>query len=142
MRKRASRAMSRSRVPAGWTLVILTAFSAPWVGITIAQHMLQPELAEAQRSPLFRLSALFLVLASAGLAALQRTKLLSPQTLLDLGLVLGNHLKTGQRKPSRTRVVIEGRSLATSLSRRWRRVEANKSYPRRGLRGSVRMWNG
>jgi hypothetical protein len=67
------------------TLAILTAFTV--VGMTILQHSLQPELAAAHRTPLFRLSALFLVLASIGLAALQRSKLILPQTLLDVGLL-------------------------------------------------------
>ena len=44
-------------------------------------------MAAAQQTPLFRLSALFLVLAAAGLAALQRSGLVRPQDLLDLGLV-------------------------------------------------------
>ena len=53
----------------------------------ILQHALQPEMAAAQQNPLFRLSALFLVLAGAGLAVLQRAELVSAQDLLDLGLV-------------------------------------------------------
>jgi hypothetical protein len=43
------------------------------------QPGLQPEMAAAQQSPLFRLSALFLVLAGIGLAALQRSELVSAQ---------------------------------------------------------------
>ena len=44
-------------------------------------------MAAAQRTPIYRLSALFLVLAGTGLAALQRAGLVTPQDLLDLGLV-------------------------------------------------------
>ena len=56
------------------------------LGIAVLQGLLQPELA-AHRTPLFRLSALFLVLSSGGLAALQRSNVCSPQVLLDLGQV-------------------------------------------------------
>src|SRR5581483_2587129 len=44
------------------TLAILTAVSV--VAATVAKHLLQPELAAAQATPLFRLSALFLILSS------------------------------------------------------------------------------
>src|SRR5260370_36188376 len=66
------------------TLAILTAVTV--LGMAVLQGLLQPELA-AHRPPLFRLSALFLVLSSAGLAALQRSKVCSPPVLLDLGMV-------------------------------------------------------
>jgi hypothetical protein len=66
------------------TLAIVTAISV--VVTTLAKHLLQPEMALAQTTPLFRLSALFLVLASVGLAALQRFGQVRPQILLDLGL--------------------------------------------------------
>ena len=68
------------------TLAILTAVTV--VGVAIVQYALQPEMAVAQETPLYRLSALFLVLAAIGLAGLQRSGLVSCQTLLDLGLVL------------------------------------------------------
>ena len=67
------------------TLAILTAVTI--VGASILHHALSPDVAAAQQTPLFRLSALFLVLAGAGLAALQRSGLLTSQDLLDLGLV-------------------------------------------------------
>jgi len=67
------------------TVAILTA--ATVVGAAILQHALQPEMATAQQTLVFRLSALFLVLAGAGLAVLQRAGLVTPQDLLDLGLV-------------------------------------------------------
>src|SRR5215467_8189914 len=67
------------------TLAILTAVSV--VAATVAKYLLQPELAAAEATPLFRLSALFLVLSSVALAVLQRTGPILPQTLLDLGLV-------------------------------------------------------
>jgi tetratricopeptide (TPR) repeat protein len=67
------------------TLAILTAVTV--VAMTLLQQALQPELAEAHQTPLFRLAALFFVLASAGLAALERSKLVRPQALLDIGLV-------------------------------------------------------
>lgn len=66
-------------------LAIITAVTV--VAAAILQQMLQPEMAAAQQNPLFRLSALFLVLAGAGLAALQRSEVVSAQDLLDLGLV-------------------------------------------------------
>ncbi len=66
-------------------LAIITAVTV--VGASVLQQMLQPEMAAAQQSPLFRLSALFLVLAGVGLAALQRSELVSAQDLLDVGLV-------------------------------------------------------
>jgi hypothetical protein len=66
-------------------LAIVTA--ATVVGNVVLQQMLQPEMAAAQQNPVFRLSALFLVLAGIGLAALQRSDLVSAQDLLDLGLV-------------------------------------------------------
>ena len=67
------------------TLAILTAVSL--VTASILKTVLQPELAAAHEAPLFRLSALFLVLASIGLAVLQRSGVARPQLLLDLGLV-------------------------------------------------------
>src|SRR5215472_12690705 len=67
------------------TLAILTAVSV--VVASILKMLLQPEMAAAHESPLFRLSALFLVLASVGLAVLQRSGSVPPQILLDLGLV-------------------------------------------------------
>jgi tRNA A-37 threonylcarbamoyl transferase component Bud32 len=67
------------------TIAILTA--ATVVGHAILQHALQPEMGAAEQTPLFRLSALFLVLAGVGLAVLQRAELVSPQDLLDLALV-------------------------------------------------------
>jgi eukaryotic-like serine/threonine-protein kinase len=66
------------------TLAILTALTV--VGSTILLCALQPELAAAHETPVFRLSALFLLLASVGLAALERSKLVRPQVLLDAGL--------------------------------------------------------
>lgn len=66
------------------TLAILTAVTV--VGASVLHHALSPDIAAAQQTPLFRLSALFLVLAGIGLAALQRSGLLSSQDLLDLGL--------------------------------------------------------
>src|SRR5690348_2522147 len=66
----------------------LAAFTAVTVvGASILEHTLLPEMAAAQASPLYRLSALFLVLAGVGLAALRRSELISPQDLLDLGLL-------------------------------------------------------
>src|SRR6202008_2946459 len=65
-------------------LAILTAVTV--LGVALLQGLLQPELA-AHRTPLFRLSALFLVLSSAGLAALQRSNVCSPRRLLDLGVI-------------------------------------------------------
>jgi len=67
------------------TLAILTAVTV--VGASILHHALSPDLAAAQQTPLFRMSALFLVLTGAGLAALQRSDLVTSQDLLDLGLV-------------------------------------------------------
>src|ERR1044071_5999629 len=66
------------------TLAILTALTV--VGIAVLQDALQAEVAAAPRTPLFRLSALSLVLASIGLAALQRSKAANAQMLLDIGL--------------------------------------------------------
>jgi hypothetical protein len=65
------------------TLAILTAVTV--VGMTILEHILQPELAAAHGTPLFRLAALFLVLASIGLAGLERSQIAQPQTLLTWG---------------------------------------------------------
>jgi len=67
------------------TMAILTAVTV--VGTTVLQSVLQPELAAAHETPVFRLSALFLVLSSVGLAALERSKLVRPQVLLDVGLL-------------------------------------------------------
>ncbi len=67
------------------TVAILTAVTV--VAAAMIQQALQPEMAVAQHTPVFRLSALFLVLAAAGLAGLQRAELVTPQDLLDLGLV-------------------------------------------------------
>jgi hypothetical protein len=66
-------------------LAILTASTV--VAKSVAEHILQPDLAVVQTTVSFRLAALFLVLASIGLFALQRSKVLCPQTLLDVGLV-------------------------------------------------------
>ena len=67
------------------TLAILTVVTV--VGASILHHTLSADIAAAQQTPLFRFGALFLVLAGAGLAALQRSALLTSQDLLDLGLV-------------------------------------------------------
>jgi serine/threonine-protein kinase len=67
------------------TLAILTAITV--VGASVLHHALSPDIAAAQQTPLFRLSALALVLAAVGLAALQRSDLLTSQDLLDVGLV-------------------------------------------------------
>ena len=66
-------------------LAILTA--ATLVAKSVAEHILQPDLAVLQTTVSFRLAALFLVLASIGLFALQRSRILCPQMLLDVGLV-------------------------------------------------------
>jgi serine/threonine-protein kinase len=66
------------------TMAILTAFTV--VGTAVLQHALQPEMAAAHQTPLYRLSALFLALAAIGIAVLQRSKLVAPQLLLDIGL--------------------------------------------------------
>src|SRR5262245_28726891 len=63
------------------TLAILTAISV--VATSLAKNVLQPEMALARMTPLGRLSMLFLILASVGLAALQRSGRLRPQVLLD-----------------------------------------------------------
>jgi len=69
-------------------LGILAFFTAVSVVVMIVlQHSLQPELAPAHATPLFRLAALFLVLASLGVVALERSKLAPHQVLLDVGLV-------------------------------------------------------
>ena len=68
------------------TVAILTAVTT--VGMAVLQNVLQPEMAAAQQTPLYRLSALSLVLAAVAVAALQRSELVNPQRLLDLGLVL------------------------------------------------------
>jgi serine/threonine-protein kinase len=67
------------------TLAILTAVTI--VAGTVIQNALQPELAVAHETPLFRSTALFLVLASVGLAALERSKMVRPQVLLDVGML-------------------------------------------------------
>src|SRR3954454_20554360 len=64
------------------TLAILTALTV--LSAPILEHALQSELAAVQQSPLYRLSALYLILAGFGLAALQRAGVVSPQELLDL----------------------------------------------------------
>jgi len=51
------------------------------------QRWLQPEVAAAQRDPLLPLLALFLVLFSASMIAVQRFALLSSYTMLNVGLV-------------------------------------------------------
>ena len=66
-------------------MAILTALTV--VGVAVLEDLLQPELAAVHQAPLFRLSALFLVLASAGLAALARSTATPAQLILDLGLV-------------------------------------------------------
>src|SRR5262245_39387531 len=66
------------------TFAILTAVSV--VAAITLKTLLQPELAAAYHNPLFRLSALYSVLASVGLAVLQRSRSVHPQILLDLGL--------------------------------------------------------
>ena len=66
-------------------MAILTAVTV--VATSILQHALQPELVAAEQAPLYRLSALFLVLAALGVAALQRAQLVTSQDLLDVGLV-------------------------------------------------------
>jgi serine/threonine-protein kinase len=54
---------------------------------TMIENALQPELATARQTPLFRSVALLLVLASVALAALERSKALRPQVLLDVGML-------------------------------------------------------
>jgi len=67
------------------TMGILAAVTV--LAAAIVQHALQPEMAVAQQTPLYRLSALFFILAGVGLAALQRAEIMNPQDLLDLALV-------------------------------------------------------
>ena len=67
------------------TLAILTAVTI--VGAAILQQALQPEMAAIQKSALYRLSGLFLVIAGIALASFQRAGWISSQELLDLGLV-------------------------------------------------------
>jgi eukaryotic-like serine/threonine-protein kinase len=67
------------------TLAILTAVTV--VAMILIQHTLQPELATAHNTPLFWLAALFLTLSSMGVAGVERSKLASAQTLLDVGLL-------------------------------------------------------
>jgi hypothetical protein len=66
-------------------LAILTAVTV--IAMTVVQNTLQPELAAAHKAPLFRSAALYLVLISVGLAALERLKLVRPQVLLDAGML-------------------------------------------------------
>ena len=66
-------------------MAILTSVTV--VAAAMLEHALQPQLASAQQSPLYRLNAVLLVLAGAVLAAVQRSELVSPQKLLDLGLL-------------------------------------------------------
>lgn len=80
----AARAVEQSTHRLG-TVAILTALTV--IGLTLLQLLLQPRLAAAQQTPLFRLSALFLVLASVCLFALERFQAVASQTFLDLGLV-------------------------------------------------------
>jgi serine/threonine-protein kinase len=67
------------------TLAVLTAVTI--VAGTVIENALQPELAAAHETPLFRSATLFLVLASLGLAALERSKAVRPQLLLDVGML-------------------------------------------------------
>jgi eukaryotic-like serine/threonine-protein kinase len=65
------------------TLAILTAITiVAWSAIQIA---LQPEVAASQEAPFVRLMALYLVVASAAVAALERFKVVTPEVLLDVG---------------------------------------------------------
>jgi serine/threonine-protein kinase len=82
---RISRSVAEQATRRIGTLAILTAVTV--VGVAILQSALQPEMAAAHQTPLYRLSGLFLVLAAIGLAALERTGAVGPQELLDLGLV-------------------------------------------------------
>jgi len=66
-------------------LAVLTAVTV--LGSAIALHALQPEISFAEQSPLYHLSALFLVLSGLGIAVLQRFELVSPQAVLDVGLI-------------------------------------------------------
>ena len=68
------------------TVAILTAVTT--LGAAILQHALQPEMVEAQRTLLYRFSALSLILVAAGIGYLQRAESLNAHRLLDLGLVL------------------------------------------------------
>ncbi len=68
------------------TIAILTVVTT--VGVAVLQHKLQPEVSGAQQTWLYRLSALALILAAAGLATIQRAAIVSARTLLDLGLAL------------------------------------------------------
>ena len=84
-RQRVDNDVAREAAQRIGTMAVLTALTV--VGVAALQDVLQPELAAAHQAPLFRLSALFLVLASAGLAALERSSAIPAQILLDLGLV-------------------------------------------------------
>ncbi|MDX1982619.1 MAG: serine/threonine-protein kinase [Bryobacteraceae bacterium] len=57
------------------------------VAMFAAERYLQPEMAAAQQEPVVRLTALFLVLISAGFIAIQRLGLFSKQTVLNLGVL-------------------------------------------------------
>jgi hypothetical protein len=63
------------------TLAILSAVTV------VAMGLLQPQLTAIRNEPLFRSAGLCLLLASVGLAALERLKLVRPQMLLDAGML-------------------------------------------------------
>ncbi len=57
------------------------------IAMFTAQRFLQPEMAAAQQEPVVRLTALFVILASAGFVAVQRLGLVSKEMVLNLGVV-------------------------------------------------------
>jgi serine/threonine-protein kinase len=57
------------------------------VVLTVAQHLLQPEFAQAWRHPILRAASIGATLLSIGFMAIQRSGWLSKQALLDLGMV-------------------------------------------------------
>jgi len=86
-------AQSPLRLPP--TMVERAARRLCWIALACAvtavvsfllHRTLQPEVAEAQRNPALPLMALFIVLVSAGMIAVQRFRLLAPSTILNLGL--------------------------------------------------------
>jgi len=68
------------------SIAILTA--ATTAGMAILPDVLEPEVAAVLRTPLYFLSAVFLVLSAVALAVVQRAEMVRPQILLDLGLGL------------------------------------------------------
>jgi serine/threonine-protein kinase len=79
-----TRIVDRAANGLGWVSLISAVTS---IALTIIEHVLQPEFAQAWAHPVLRIASLSVVLLSAAFIVVQRSGWVSKRRLLDLGMV-------------------------------------------------------